>query len=317
MTRPTVAVTGATGFLGLHLVAALAKAGEHIRNLARRDPAHEFWRGISFETIRGRLEDEAALARLAEGADAVIHAAGLIKALDRATFLRTNRDGTRAVACAARRHAPAARCVIISSLAAREPQLSSYAFSKRAGEDAARNVYADAPERLVIIRPPAIYGPWDRESLAIFKAAKSPIVPLFSRGRVAIIHAADAADAITQLALGAGEAGLYALADERPEGYEMRTLLIEAAHALGRRQPRFMPVPAPLVRFAGRASGAWGQLRGQAPVFTAEKAREVLHPDWSVSPTEALPASIHQPRIGLTEGFRQTAAWYREKGWLG
>ena len=317
MTRPTVAVTGATGFLGLHLVAALAKAGAHIRVLARRDPAHEFWRGISFETIQGSLEDEAALTRLTEGADAVIHAAGLIKALDRATFLRTNRDGAHALAAAVRRHAPMARCIVISSLAAREPQLSSYAFSKRAGEDAARRVYADAPERLVIIRPPAIYGPWDRESLAIFKAAKSPVVPLFSQGRVATIHAADAADAIARMALGAGEAGLYALADEQPEGYEMRTLLTEAAHALGQHHPRFVPMPAPLVRFLGRASGLWGRLRGQAPVFTAEKAREILHPDWSVSAAEALPASIHQPRIGLTEGFRQTATWYREKGWLG
>ncbi|HUM07371.1 MAG TPA: hypothetical protein VLT37_00695, partial [Acidocella sp.] len=65
------------------------------------------------------------------------------------------------------------------------------------------------------------------------------------------------------------------------------------------------------------ASGFWGRLRGQAPVFTAEKAREILHPDWSVSTAEALPASAYQPRIGLSEGFRQTAAWYREKGWLG
>ena len=317
MTRPTVAVTGATGFLGLHLVAALAKAGARIRVLARRDPAHEFWRGITFETVRGSLEDEAALARLTEGADAVIHAAGLIKAQDSATFLRTNRDGVHTLATAVRRHAPMARCIVVSSLAAREPQLSSYAFSKRAGEDEARRVYADAPERLVIIRPPAIYGPWDLASLAIFKTAKAPIVPLLSQGRVAVIHATDAAGAIARMALGAGEAGLYALADEQPEGYEMRALLTEAAHALGQRQPRFVPMPAPLVRFSGLASGFWGRLRGQAPVFTAEKAREILHPDWSVSTAEALPASAYQPRIGLAEGFRQTAAWYREKGWLG
>jgi 2-alkyl-3-oxoalkanoate reductase len=316
MSRPLVAVTGATGFLGLHLVAALAQAGAAIRILARRDPAHEAWRSLNFETIRGSLEDEAALTRLTKGADTVIHAAGLIKALDRATFLRTNRDGTLAVAHAARRHALGARFILISSLAAREPQLSSYAFSKHAAEDAARQAYQDAPERLVIIRPPAIYGPWDRETLAIFKSANLPLVPLVSQSRVAMIHAADAADAIAKLALGAGEAGLYALADDRPEGYKMPELLTEAAHALGRGQPRFLPLPAPLIRLAGQASGAWGRLRGQAPVFTAEKAAEILHQDWSVSTAEALPAHVHSPRFGLAEGFAQTVAWYRDKGWL-
>ncbi len=316
MTRPLVAVTGATGFLGLHLIAALAQAGADIRILARHDPAHEFWDGLSFETVRGSLEDEAALTRLVKGADTVIHAAGLIKALDRATFLNTNRDGTERVARIARRHAPAARFILVSSLAAREARLSSYAFSKRAAEDAARLVYADAPDRLVIIRPPAIYGPWDRETLAIFKTAKVPIVPLVSRGRMAMIHVSDAAAAIARLALGAGEAGLYALADSRPEGYEMLELLAEAACAVGRKQPRFVPMPPALIRLAGRASGAWGRLRGQAPVFTAEKAEEILHLDWSITPAEALPGSVYQPRLGLTEGFRETVAWYREKGWL-
>jgi nucleoside-diphosphate-sugar epimerase len=316
MNRPLVAVTGATGFLGLHLVTALAQAGANIRILVRRDPAHEAWQGLSFETIRGSLEDEAALTRLTKGADAVIHAAGLIKAPDRATFLRANRDGTARVARMARQHAPGARFILISSLAAREPQLSSYAFSKRAAEDAAWQVYQDAPERLVIVRPPAIYGPWDRETLAIFKSARFPIVPLASQSRVAIIHASDAAEAIARLALGAGEAGLYALADDHPEGYPMTELLAEAARAMGRGQPRFLPLPARITRLAGRASGAWGRLRGQSPVFTAEKAEEILHPDWSVSAAEALPAYVHKPRLGLAEGFGQTAAWYKAKGWL-
>ncbi|MDR3505839.1 MAG: SDR family NAD(P)-dependent oxidoreductase [Acidocella sp.] len=316
MSRPLVAVTGATGFLGLHLVAALAQAGAAIRVLARRDPAHEAWEGLRFETIQGSLEDEAALAALCEGADAVIHAAGLIKALDLATFLRTNRDGTARVARMAQHHAPEARFILISSLAAREPQLSSYAFSKRAAEDAAWQAYQNAPERLVIVRPPAIYGPWDRETLAIFKSANLPLVPLMSQSRVAMIHVSDAAAAIARLALGAGEAGLYTLADDHPEGYLMSELLAEAARAMGRGQPRFLPLPPRIVRLAGWASGAWGRLRGRAPVFTAEKAEEILHPDWSVSAAEALPAYVYKPRLGLAEGCGQTVAWYRAKGCL-
>ena len=98
-----VAVTGATGFLGLHLVAALAREGARVRILARRDPVHELWRNISFDVVPGSLEDSKALERLVAGADAVAHGAGLIKARDRAQFMRTNRDGARAVAEVARR----------------------------------------------------------------------------------------------------------------------------------------------------------------------------------------------------------------------
>lgn len=316
MSRPLVAVTGATGFLGLHIVTALAARGAQLRLLTRRDPAHEAWQGLSFETIRGDLEDAAALTALVKGADIVIHAAGLIRAADRASFLRTNRDGTARLAYLARQHAPPGRFVLISSLAARAPWLSAYAYSKRAGEDAARQAYATAPERLLILRPPVIYGPWDRASLTIFKTARLPLVPLLGRGRVAVIHAADAAAAIAQTALETGEAGLYAMADNYPQGYLLPELLAAAARAQGRGEPRFLPLPPWLVRLAGHGSGAWGRLCRQAPLFTAEKAEEILHPDWSVSAAELLPARIYTPRYDLATGFAETVAWYRAKNWL-
>jgi 2-alkyl-3-oxoalkanoate reductase len=311
-----VAVTGATGFLGLHLIPALARAGAQIRILTRRNPAHPAWQNIAFEAVYGSLEDAGALERLVTGVDTVVHAAGLIKARSRAKFLRTNQGGSAAIAATARRHAPQAHFVAVSSLAAREPQLSDYAFSKHAGEDAARTSYADTPQQLTIIRPPAIYGPWDRETLAIFKAATRSFAPVFGQSRAAIIHAADAAAAIAAIATGAGPNGLHTLADGCPQGYTMAELLAEAARATGG-SPRFIGVPSGVVLAAGYVSGWWGQWRGQAPIFTAGKARELLHPDWSVSPTELLPAGIHKSKIDLANGFASTAAWYRQAGWLG
>ncbi|MBU6443410.1 MAG: NAD-dependent epimerase/dehydratase family protein [Alphaproteobacteria bacterium] len=312
---PVVAVTGATGFLGVHLVAALAREGVGLRILARRNPVHDLWRGLAFDVVSGSLEETSALERLVTGADVVVHAAGLIKARNAAEFLRTNRDGTQTIALLTRRHAPAARFVAISSLAAREPQLSDYAASKRAGEEAARAVYADAADRLVILRPPAIYGPWDRETLAIFKAAARPVVPVFGSGRIAMIHAADATRAIVRFAAGAGRAGCYALADTNPAGYAMSEIVGEAARAVGN-APRLVRIPGSALLTAGALSAQWGRLRGHAPIFTAGKAREMLHPDWSVSPHEALPPSIYQSRIGLREGFGETAAWYKTANWL-
>ncbi len=286
--KRVVAVTGATGFLGLHLVPALAHEGAQIRILVRRESEHELWRGIPLDVVPGSLEDARALERLAAGAGAIVHVAGLIKARDRAAFLRTNRDGTHAIAQAARLYAPEARFVAISSLAAREPQLSGYAASKHAGEEAARAVYADALDRLVIVRPPATYGSWDRETLAIFNA---------------------------RLAMGAGVAGLYALADTNPAGYRLTELLSEAARAVGG-DPRFVRVPDGVLLAAGKASTWWGRFRGHTPTFTVGKAREMLHPDWSVAPNEALPPVIYQSKIGISEGFRQTAAWYKTAKWL-
>src|SRR6201993_3611996 len=312
MSRRIVAVTGATGFLGLHLIAALAREGAEIRILVRRDPAHEFWLGLEFETIFGDIANANALARLVEGADAVLHAAGLIKAQSRDAFLRVNRDGACVVAEATRREAPAARFIAVSTLAAREPGISDYAFSKHEGENSVRAAYAGEEQQLVIIRPPAIYGPWDRATLPVFQAASLPFVPVPGRGRVTVLHVTDAAKALARLAMGAGGAGLFAL----PGGdFYLDEIMAEAAKAQGR-SARLVHLPAPVLRAAGTMSGFWGLLRGAPPVFSAGKANELLHRDWVVHPDEALPVSAHQPRIGLEDGFAATVKWYRAQGWL-
>ncbi len=310
-----VAVTGATGFLGLHVVKALARSDVQIRILARRDPTHEFWHGIPLDVVAGDLKDQSALERLMTSADAVVHMAGLIKARSRTEFMRVNLDGARAVAEAAARHAPDAFFIATSSLAAREPQLSPYAASKRAGEDAIRNIYSRKPGQLAIVRPPAIYGPWDRETLTIFKAASHAIAPVFGNGRIAIIHADDAAAAIASLAINAKNSGEYSLADTNPAGYSTAELLREAARALGR-NTRLIPVPPSALAVAGLVSQTWGRVSRQTPIFTRGKAREILHPDWSVAPSELLPAAIYQSKIGIREGFASTAAWYKTAGWL-
>ncbi len=312
---PLVAVTGGTGFLGLHLVPALAQAGLRLRLLVRRPVTHVALEGLAFETVNGTLEDEAAMAALVQGADVVVHAAGLIKARDRAAFMRANRDGTVAVARAARRMAPMAKFIMISSLAAREPQLSNYAFSKRAAEDEVRRMFGGAAEQLAIIRPPAIYGPWDRETLAVFQESLWKVAPLLGHGKAAVIHARDAAGAIAAMVGPKFRPGCFALADENPEGYEIRALMTQAARATGG-APICIKLPRILVLSAGFLSERLRSGRGTRPIFTLGKAREMLHPDWSVSNSELLPREIYRPRISLTAGFAEAVAWYRQVGWL-
>ncbi len=315
---PRVALTGATGFLGLHLLPALLERGFAVRILARRPPPKGAWAGLPFETVHGSLADGAALQELVEGAAVVVHAAGLIKARSRADFLRVNRDGTAALASATRKAAPDARFLLISSLAAREPHLSDYAFSKHAAEQAASAAFSEVPGQLAIIRPPAIYGPWDRETLRLFRAAGRAFAPVPGKGRVAVVHAKDAARGIAALAA-SWRAGRFALADTNPEGYPPGDLLRAAGAAMGR-TPRLVPLPAPVLLpvllAAGAAAGLWSRLTGTAQIFGPGKAREILHPDWSVRAGDLLPAEIFRPRFGLEQGFADTVAWYRRAGWL-
>jgi nucleoside-diphosphate-sugar epimerase len=292
-----VAVTGATGFLGRHLVRALADDGWIVRILARRDPIDPLWAGIEPEAVLGDLADEAALRRLCEGADAVIHTAGLVKASRRAAFDEVNVDGARRVAEAAD---GVPHVLLVSSLAAREPHLSHYAASKRDGETAAAAVLG---ARLTVVRPPAIYGPGDRETLPLFHAAAtSPVLPVLDpRARIALIHVADAARQISALAAAPPAGGVWALCDGRPEGYSWVELMTAAAGAFGR-SPRLVRVPDALLKVIAAASQAGSRLGGAPAMLTPGKARELLHPDWSLRADEQR-AGLPAATFGLADGF--------------
>lgn len=314
MARPLAVLTGATGFLGGPLAHALSGRGYDLRVLARADrlPA---WDGAPPDTVIGRLGDSDALERLVKGAALVVHAAGLIKAPSRKAYFQVNAEGARGLAAAAARYAPDARFLMVSSLSAREPGLSAYAASKAAGEAAVREVLP--PGRLTVVRPPAVYGPGDRETLALFKAAaRLPALPLPGGpdARVALIHVADAAAQIAAIAGEPPRGAVYTLADARPLGYGWREIMTAAALALGRR-PALFRVPRAAVLAAGGLGSVLGRLPGAAPMASLGKARELLHPDWGVQSHELWP-SAPPSRFDLASGFADAVSWYRQAGWL-
>lgn len=308
MTR-LAAVTGATGFLGRQIVRALAEQGWRVRVLARRDPVDSLWREAEPQVILGDLDDAFALERLCADAEVVIHAAGLVKGRNRAAFDAVNVAGARRVAAAAR-HTP--HVVLVSSLAAREPHLSHYSASKRAGEAAMAEALGD---RLTIVRPCAIYGPGDREMLPVFQAAATvPVLPIFDdRARVAMIHVEDAALQTVALAAAPSAGRIVALCDARRDGYSWRELMTAAARASGR-TPRLTPIPKAFVHALG-ITNDFTALLGAAPMLTSAKARELLHPDWSVA-THELWEGGPPARHDLESGFAATAAWYRTAAWM-
>jgi nucleoside-diphosphate-sugar epimerase len=309
-------VTGASGFIGRHLVVALHQAGFRVRLLLRREPDVPEWLGgPAPEVVAGALGDPAALERLAEGADVVIHGAGLIKAARTRDFFAVNRDGAATMAEAAARVAPSARFLLVSSLAAREPQLSDYAASKRAGEDA---VLERLGERAAVLRPPVVYGPGDRETLIFFKLAARRFVPLLGSAdaRAAMIHVADLVRLIVAMAKKpAGGGAARSAADDRLQGYTWEELLGAAARAVGNPAPSFVRAPGPLL--SGLALvGDLAKAFGSVSMVGSQKLRELRHPDWGVTLEERATAPGWSPRFDLERGFADAVAWYRQAGWL-
>ncbi|WP_422033768.1 NAD-dependent epimerase/dehydratase family protein [Reyranella sp.] len=302
-----VAVTGATGFVGPHLVAALARRGWRLRLLVRRWSPLPSLAGVDADLVLGEVSSEQALRQLADGADAVVHAAGLIKAKADRDFLPVNRDSAALLSALA----PDAHMVLLSSLAAREPQLSAYGASKRAGEA----VVATHSGPWTIVRAPAVYGPGDRETLAYFRAVNSGIAPQprMPDARLSLIHVADLAEALALTLERPPANSTYEIDDGRTHTYA--DMASAAGEALGRR-PFHLSVPRSVI--AGIA--CWNELRqalgSGAQILTRGKVNEIFHPDWSAADRRLAAAIGFQPRYDLTSGFRDTILWYRAKHWL-
>jgi nucleoside-diphosphate-sugar epimerase len=308
------AVTGATGFLGGYIVNALAKAGWQVRTLVRRKPSAPSPGIFTPEMVVGDIGDRRALGALVDGAEIVIHAAGLIKASSLAAFRAVNVDGTANLVGAINDSGPGKHLLLVSSMVAREPQLSSYAASKRDGEEA---MAALRGHDWSIARPCAVYGPRDRETLVLFQAAARGILPLLgpARGRVALIHAADAADAVAGLCERGQTGRIFELTDRRIDGYSWLEIAAAAEDAVGTRALT-VPLPAVVVRAAAAVNMLAARLSGRTPIFTPGKAREILHADWGSAADRQPPTDIWQPAIELAAGFRDSVSWYRDRDWL-
>ena len=309
MTLPVAALTGGTGFLGRYIAQAFAAAGWRIRLLTRGAPVHPMLDSIPLELELGDLRDQGALTRLVAGADVVVHAAGLVKARSRAEFMAVNRDGAARVAAVVAQAPQSPRLVMISSLAARAPALSLYAESKQAGEEQTRRLLDES--RCIILRPCAIYGPWDREALATLRLATSRFAPAIAapEPRIAMIHARDAAAAVLAVATAAEARGCYEMSDARPDGYGWRELLAVIGAALGR-VAHPVTVPDAVLLAAGAVNDGLAVLSGKPAIFGRGKAREILHRDWRIDPALRIPPDLWQPRIDLPTGMRETAAWW-------
>ena len=299
-----LAITGGTGFVGARLLDAALAGGHSVRALTRQPQSPRD--GVTW--VDGALDRPDCLDALVEGTDAVIHVAGVVNAPDAAGFEAGNVIDTGAVLAAAEK-AGIARFVHVSSLAAREPKLSLYGASKARSEA----LVAASPLSAAIIRPPAIYGPGDRELLEMFKMAARGFVLLPPPGRLSLLHADDLARLLLALSAPAAPSELTVEPDDgRPSGWSHVEFADLLAAAVGRKV-KTVSMARPVLAVAARADRL---LRGARAKLTPDRAAYFSHPDWVADPEHAVPPDLWQPEIPTEQGLAATAGWYRQAGWL-
>lgn len=318
-------VTGATGFVGGHLVAALRSRGDEVTALVRTPSRATALSALGATLVQGDIRSARSLADSMAGHDVVFHVAGLIAARNEAEFLAVNREGTGVMLEAAAR-AGHPRFILVSSLAAGGPTspgvrlvgtepgapVTQYGRSKLAGEELVRA--SELP--WTIIRPPAVYGPGDREMFRIFKAASVGFAPVFGRGeqQLSVVYGPDLVDALIAAALTPETIGqvYYACHQEVLTTGNMVRL---AGEAVGRRV-RVIGIPQPIGKALLTITDRTARLAGRATVLSYDKTAEFFAPAWlaDAAPFEA--ATGWSARHDFASGARATVAWYRQQGWL-
>ena len=303
--RPPVALTGATGFIGATVLSHLTGAGWHVRALYRPRTGRIPPRLPGVEWLPGDLEDEGALNALVAGTEAVIHCAGAVRGARRSDFDRVNAEGAGRVARAAASLGGVPRFLLISSLAARMPELSHYAASKWRGEGAVKAALEGM--RWTVLRPPAVFGPGDRELRPLFRCIVNGFAPMpaGAPGRFSLLYVDDLATAVLRwLEADTGYERIFEVDDGCPGGYDWDTVVTLAGRVLrAGRTVRRVPIPMPLLGLAAWANLGVARLLGYAPMLTPGKVREITHPDWLCDSHAFALATGWRPTIGFEPGL--------------
>ncbi|MFL5402732.1 MAG: NAD-dependent epimerase/dehydratase family protein [Gemmatimonadales bacterium] len=318
-------MTGATGFVGSHLVDALQGKGAEVTVLARSPDKAAGLSARGVRVVKGDLHEVAGLEQAVRDQDVVYHVAGVVAARNEAEFLRANQDGTRNIVGATERTGKS-RFVLVSSLAAGGPAprgapltgnepprpLTAYGRSKLAAEQVVRS----AALPWTIVRPPIVYGPRDREVLKVFRLARLGLAPVLGSGdqELSAVHAADLADAL----IAAGTAGVAVGRTYNachPEVFTSRELGRAVAAAMGRSVLSFT-VPRGPGRVILSLTEALARLTGQVTILTSDKANEFFQPAWTGNPAPLMRDTGWHPTHDLRSGLADTYRWYREAGWL-
>jgi nucleoside-diphosphate-sugar epimerase len=297
-----VGVTGATGFIGRRLCHWLLDAGYRVRALTRG--RNDAIAGIQW--VHGELGDRRSLAELVEGCAAIVHCAGAVRGATAADFRGPNVDGVAKLLDALATANPGARLLHVSTLAARHPELSHYAASKRAGEELA----LAAGRNATVLRPPAVYGPGDRELLPLLRGLYRGlgVVPGHA-GRFALIAVDDLVAAIgAWLVRPDADGECYEVHDGAIHGGYSWDEVLHTMESVRHGRVAAIRVPEGVLAAVAGASLAYHRVIGRAPMLTPGKVRELYFPDWTCSNEQLTARTGWTPRIDLVTGLELTLA---------
>jgi dihydroflavonol-4-reductase len=319
-------VTGATGFVGGHLVDHLIAGGHEVTALVRSPAKAEPLARLGVRLERGDLHDDGALARGVAGQDAVFHVAGTVAARDEAAYMAGNRDGTANLVRAAEA-AGGPRLVHVSSMAAGGPAspgapmtaadpprpVTAYGRSKLAGEEVVRG--STLP--WTILRPPTIYGPRDRDNLIkVFRIARLGVAPVFGDGSMELsaVYAPDLAEALLLAAAAPAAVGAVYYANH-PEVITSGELVRLIGRTMGRRV-RVIRLPEPLARGILTMTGGVANALGRVTILNRDKGNEFFQSAWTGDPAPLTRDTGWRAAHDLASGLGETWRWYRSAGWL-
>lgn len=313
-------VTGATGFIGRHLVERLGELRRPARCLVRRKL--DWTPPACVDLVRGDLLTGEGLEAALEGATAVIHLAGVTKALRREDYYSGNGGATRNLLRAMQ--ASPARLVHVSSLAALGPgnmltedvpphPVSHYGRAKLEAERLVRELRPDS----VIVRPPVVYGPRDTDVFEVLKSAANGVSLEVSGGGewFSAIYVRDLVEGILMATTAPAAAGrAYFLTHSEPASW--RALGAEAARRMGRRPPLTLRLPYAAAYAAGWGYELWALAVRKPSIVSRDKICEARHSAWTCSAARAESELGFKAPTSLTRGLELALAWYKENGWL-
>lgn len=273
-----------------------------MRALVRNPNKAQQLNTLGVNLVQGDLDDSAALQQLAADTSAVIHAAGVVRGVCQQDFDRINVAGTSRLLATLEATAKHTRLLLLSSLAAREPGLSWYAASKLGGEELLK---AHPELDWMVLRPPAVYGPGDKEMLPVFKAMSRGITPVpgETSARISLVHVTDLVTAVIAcLQSDATRHQTMTLCDGRKNGYDWREMADIAGHVWDRKV-RLWQVPTRILDWIAQINVYSARLTGRAPMLTPPKLRELRHPDWVVDNNAITENTGWQPSIDLQKGL--------------
>ena len=329
-----ILVSGASGFIGSGLVQTLAANGHEVLALMRPSASAPYLKGTPFTRITGDILDRDSLQRACQNVDVVFHLAGLTAARSREEFFKFNAEGTKNLAQAAA-GAKVSRFVFVSSLAASGPSVSlspktevepalpvsMYGESKLRGELYLDELKGELP--FIVIRPPMVYGPRDRNVYLFFKSIQKnwlPILPARSttgHKYYSAIHVDDLVQVLVRSldapthAFEAGER--FHVSDGQIYTYERMMGIISSELKVN---PIKLRLPGGLVSALATGGTLAGKLLNRSLPLTRDKLNELIPDYWICSTQKALDQLTFKPKYTLETGIPHTVAWYKINGWL-